>query len=311
MDPKGTDQTEACSRHVCVNNPHLELLTDDVLYHFDLATGTHDLTAMFGDVKFVCVGGSAWRMKSFIEYIAAELNMEDPEGHYPNLCAGTDRYAMYKVGPVLSVSHGIGVSSISVMLNELIKLLHYAHCTDVKVIRIGTSGGIGLEPGTVVITKQAVDPTFRPQFEQLVLGKPVVRSTDLDQGLAEELLQCNEELSQFRAVMGITMCAMDFYEGQARLDGAFCSFTEKEKLEYLQKAHEAGVCNIEMESTVFAAMCKLSGLQAAVVCVTLLDRLQGDQLSSSHEVLQQHSKRAQTLVGCYIKKQLKAKSGHD
>lgn len=43
-------------------------------------------------------------MKSFIEYIAAELRMEDPKAEYPNICAGTDRYAMYKIGPVLSVS---------------------------------------------------------------------------------------------------------------------------------------------------------------------------------------------------------------
>lgn len=122
---------------MCVNNPHLDALKDDILYHFSLGTGTHDLPAMFGDVKvmifmtfvcenkssiiiliqelfifvcvcvfsqFVCVGGSPWRMKAFIEYIAAELNMEDPKAEYPNICAGTDRYAMYKIGPVLSVS---------------------------------------------------------------------------------------------------------------------------------------------------------------------------------------------------------------
>ena len=52
----------------------------------------------------MCVGGSPWRMKSFTEYIAAELVMKDPRSEYPNICAGTDRYAMYKVGPVLSVS---------------------------------------------------------------------------------------------------------------------------------------------------------------------------------------------------------------
>lgn len=54
--------------------------------------------------QFVCVGGSPWRMKAFTEYIAAELRMEDPKSEYPNICAGTDRYAMYKIGPVLSVS---------------------------------------------------------------------------------------------------------------------------------------------------------------------------------------------------------------
>lgn len=307
MDPKDTKTTVPCSR-VDVHNPHLDRLKDDILYHFSLGTNTHDLPAMFGDVKFVCVGGSPWRMKAFTEYIAAELAMEDPKSEYPNICAGTDRYAMYKVGPVLSVSHGMGIPSISIMLHELIKLLHHAGCTNVTIIRIGTSGGIGLEPGSVVVTKQSVDATFLPKFEQVILGKTVVRNTDLDESLAEELLQCSNELNQFPTVVGSTMCTLDFYEGQARLDGAFCSYTEKDKQDYLNKARESGVCNIEMESSAFAAMCKLSGLRAAVVCVTLLDRLKGDQLSSSHEVLSSYQQRPQILVGYYIKKQLNPKA---
>lgn len=43
-------------------------------------------------------------MKAFIAYIAEELGLGSQDGDYPNICAGTDRYAMYKVGPVLSVS---------------------------------------------------------------------------------------------------------------------------------------------------------------------------------------------------------------
>ncbi|XP_064883473.1 uridine phosphorylase 1 isoform X1 [Oncorhynchus nerka] len=289
---------------VYVHNPHLDGMKDDILYHFNLGTSTHNLPAMFGDVKFVCVGGSPWRMKSFIEYIAGELSLEDPKAEYPNICAGTDRYAMYKIGPVLSVSHGMGIPSIAIMLHELIKLLYHARCTDVTIFRIGTSGGLGLEPGTVVVTKQSVDATFLPRLEQVILGNTVVRSTDLDQGLAEELLQCSKDLGQFETVVGNTMCTMDFYEGQARLDGAFCSYTEKDKQDYLTKAYESGVRNIEMESSVFAAMCKLSGLKAAVVCVTLLDRQKGDQLISSHEVLHSYQQRPQILVGHLIKKML-------
>ena len=71
----------------------------------------------------------------------------------------------------------------------------------------------GLEPGTVVITKQSVDATFLPKFEQVILGKNVVRSTDLDMELAEQLLQCSNGLNQFKAVIANTMCTMDFYEG--------------------------------------------------------------------------------------------------
>ncbi len=50
-------------------------------------------------------------------------------------------------------------------------------------------------------------------------------------------------------------------KGQARLDGAFCSYSEEDKQRYLAEAYAAGVRNIEMESSVFAAMCKLSNLR--------------------------------------------------
>lgn len=39
--------------------------------------------------------------------------------------------------------HGMGVPSISIMLHELIKLLHHAQCRDVILFRLGTSGGVG------------------------------------------------------------------------------------------------------------------------------------------------------------------------
>ncbi|XP_023379941.1 uridine phosphorylase 1 [Pteropus vampyrus] len=162
----------------------------------------------------------------------------------------------------------------------------------------------GLEPGSVVITRRAVDARFRPEFEQVVLGERVVRSTELDEPLARELLQCSADLREFGTVVGDTMCTLDFYEGQGRLDGALCSYTERDKQEYLQAAHAAGVRNIEMESSVFAAMCRACGLRAAVVCVTLLDRLEGDQISSPREVLAEFQKRPQRLVGHFIKKRL-------
>ncbi|KAM8975584.1 uridine phosphorylase 1-like [Pelodytes ibericus] len=301
MAPVVEDSKE---RSVHILNPHLEQMKEDILYHFALGTGTHDFPAMFGDVKFVCVGGSPSRMKSFAQYIAVELGIGDPEDDITNICAGTDRYAMYKVGPVLAISHGMGIPSISIMLHELIKLLYHAKCSNVTVIRIGTSGGIGIEPGSVVITEQSVDSSFKPQFEQIVLGKTVVRNTQLDANLALELAQCSKELNEFNTVIGDTMCTLDFYEGQARLDGAFCSYTEEEKMLYLQAAYDAGIRNIEMESSVFAAMCNISGLRAAVVCVTLLNRLSGDQISSSHDVLSDYQQRPQKLIGYYIKKHL-------
>ena len=39
-----------------------------------------------------------------------------------------------------------------------------------------------------------------------------------------------------------------------------------------------GVSNMEMEALVFAALTNMAGIRSAVVCVTLLDRLKGDQV---------------------------------
>ncbi|XP_015267017.1 PREDICTED: uridine phosphorylase 2 [Gekko japonicus] len=289
---------------VYVKNPHLDSMDEDILYHLDLGTKTHNLPAMFGDIKFVCVGGSPNRMKTFAQFMHKELGLEGDEKDLKDICAGTDRYCMYKVGPVLSISHGMGIPSISIMLHELIKLLHHAKCRDVTIIRIGTSGGLGIEPGSVVITDTAVDSFFKPQFEQVILDRVVVRSTELDKDLAEELLECSKEIKDFPTLIGHTMCTYDFYEGQGRLDGALCSFSNERKLEYLKRAYNAGIRNIEMESTVFAAMCRLCGLKAAVVCVTLLNRLHGDQIQASHEVLLEYQQQPQKLISLFIKKRL-------
>ncbi len=83
---------------------------------------------------------------------------------------------MYKVGPVLSVSHGIGVPSISVLLHEVVKLLRHAGVApgNLTFFRVGTSGGLAVPGGTVVVTEEALDGMARPVHEavgELVFSK--------------------------------------------------------------------------------------------------------------------------------------------
>jgi uridine phosphorylase len=54
------------------------------------------------------------------------------------------------------VQHGMGTPSMSIMLNELLKLLHYAKATNVCMFRVGTSGGLGCAPGSVVISRNVI-----------------------------------------------------------------------------------------------------------------------------------------------------------
>ncbi|ELK27474.1 Uridine phosphorylase 2 [Myotis davidii] len=172
---------ESRKSFVHVKNLYLDSMDEDILYHLDLGTKTHNLPAMFEDVK-----------------------------------------------------HGMGIPSISIMLHELIKLLHHAQCCDVTMIRMGTSGGIG----------------------------------------------------------------------QGRLDGALCSFSREKKADYSKRAQIVAVRNIEMESTVFATMCRRCGLKAAAVCVTLLDRLECDQINLPHDILVEYQPRPQLLISNFIKQRV-------
>lgn len=116
-------------------------------------------------------------------------------------------------------------------------------------------------------------------FLQPILGKIVRRPAKLDKQLAKDLLALASPDDPYDTILGKTMCTSDFYEGQGRLDGAFCDFTEEDKIEYLVKLQKAHIVNIEMESTAFASILNHAGISAAIVCVTLLDRLKGDQVT--------------------------------
>ncbi|MDH5533010.1 MAG: uridine phosphorylase [Candidatus Pacebacteria bacterium] len=283
-------------------NPHLVNLEVDYLYHLGLDTSM-DLPSMFGDVKYVCMGGSPERAEQFAIKAAERLGISVPEeGLEP--VGKTERYSLYKVGPIISLSHGIGMPSASIVLHEVTKLLRYAGSTDFKYIRIGTSGGVGVDPGEVVVSTNVVDGKLNPVHEVVELGKSVELDTALDSNLVQSLLTIASE-SDISATAGTTMSTDSFYAAQGRLDGALNPrYTETEKMDFLQLAYDKGVRNIEMEAAIIGAFCREAGIPAAVVCAAILNRLDGDQVGSTIEELEQFSDNAQQLVLNLISKEL-------
>lgn len=290
---------------VTLQNPNIALMDQDILYHLGLDSGSHNLVKMFGDVNFVVMGGTPSRMKAFANFIIQEIEYELPVGsQLDDISAAGHRYSMYKIGPVISVSHGMGTPSVSILLNELIKLMYHAKVKRPVFFRIGTSGGIGVKPGTIVVSNGTLNGMLEDSYNLPVLGKMIKRPTTLDQDLVEELLTLSEPDDDFQIVSGKTLSCDDFYEGEARRDGAFCDFTELERLEFLKTLQKHGVVNIEMESTIIAALTHQAGIKSAIICVTLLDRLFGDQIDASAETLSKWQERPQIIVARYIKKHL-------
>ncbi|XP_043194282.1 uridine phosphorylase 1-like isoform X3 [Amphibalanus amphitrite] len=280
-------------------------MKSDILYHLALGSGSHDLEAMFGDVKYVCMGGTPRRMEQFARFLMDEIGYELPTGaQLSDISQLSYRYSMYKVGPVLSVSHGMGIPSVGILLHEMIKLMYHAKVKDPTFFRLGTCGGIGIPGGNLVISESAVDGMMNPYLELPVLGKLLRRPAVLDRQLAEDLKALHMPDDKWDTYIGRTMCTTDFYEGQGRLDGAFCDYTEQDKLNFLKKIHAEGIINMEMESLMFAALCHHAGIRGAVVCVTLLDRLKGDQVDTDQRTMHEWQEYPQRLVSRYIRRQL-------
>lgn len=294
------------SQAVTLCNANLADDRDDVYYHFGLGSKTHDLKAMFGDTKMVCMGGSSRRMKRLAEELAFELRISLPTGQgLVNIIPDTDRYVMYKVGPIVCVNHGIGMPSISIVLHELIKILNLAGCSNVTFFRIGTCGGLGLEPGTICISSHCFDTQFRPYFEQFILGQKVQREALFDKELTQELLQIAQLYPKISAITGATLCTSDFYEEQGRTDGAICEHSQEQRHEFLHKAYDMGIRNIEMESLAFAAITHKLGIKAACMAVVLLDRFKNDQVAHDHHVIAQWELRMVKILSAFVMRRMR------
>jgi uridine phosphorylase len=123
-------------------NNNLKDMDDDYLYHLGLCKAD---AINFKTIRYVCIGGTNDRMKNFAELCGTKFGQE------VNSIGIHKRYVLYQVGPCLICSHGMGGPSISILLNEIAKLLKYAEA-DALWIRMGTCGGIGVPPGTLCIS---------------------------------------------------------------------------------------------------------------------------------------------------------------
>ncbi|KAH8390329.1 uridine phosphorylase 1 [Drosophila serrata] len=302
---KKADEVKECAMSGLLN-PCLKCLKPDILYHLGMDTETTDFPKVFGDVRFVIMGGTKGRMEHFAYYVMQEIGLKiNAATQLRDMAEAGNRFSMFKVGPVLCVSHGIGCPSISILLHELIKVMYHAKCQDPVFIRMGTCGGIGVEPGTVIISSEAVDGRLNPAHEILVQGAIERYDSTLDENLAIDIKLCHDPCKdRYETIIGKTLCAHDFYEGQSRLDGAFCEYTPDQKKSYLEQLEGQDIKNIEMESLAFAALTSRAGIRGAVVCVALLNRLKGDQIQTPNDVLCKWEKRPQELIARYIRKVL-------
>ena len=90
------------------------------------------------------------------------------------------------------------MGSASIMLNEMLKLIYFCKLENVKIIRMGSSGGLGVNPGTLVITKTALNPLLEPFYNLVECGKERKLLAEPDPKLNQNLINAAKKLGKHR-----------------------------------------------------------------------------------------------------------------
>ena len=273
---------------------------EDVYYHFGVVSSDRLLTKL-RDVKGVVMAGSGSRIKEFAERWS-ELNGGTEIVAFPK----EDRFVTRYTAGVLFASHGMGMPSASIALQELMRMVFFLKRGDLDAMdevfwcRVGTSGGVGLPGGTVVVSSEGLMADLKPY--RLLNGGAGEYWFDghFPADTYNAIIAANE-YADFDIVSGKTVAGNEFFLEQFRLDGAICLETPETKMGWLTWLQENGVANIEMEGAMIAGYLNHWGFSTfAMICATLLNRLEGDQVTSTPEQLHTFSEDSGVALFNYL-----------
>ena len=272
----------------------------DVYYHFGVASDDPVLEG-FRDVRAIILAGSGDRIDEFAQRWSA-LHGDAPVVALPK----EERFVTRYCAGVLFASHGMGMPSASIAVQELMRMVYFLKggdhdaMSEVFWARVGTSGGVGLPGGTVVVTTEGVMADLGP-YRLLKGGSGEYRfDSAFPLDVAEGIVAASAG-SGIPVEMGRTVAGNEFFLEQFRLDGAVCMETPESKMAWLEWINAEGVRNIEMEGAMLAGYLNHWGFpRFAMICTTLLNRLEGDQVTAGHEELHAFSERSGDVLFNYL-----------
>jgi uridine phosphorylase len=287
-----------------INHAFLDGVVDgsheDVYYHFGVAS-TDPVLAKLRDVKAVIMAGSGGRIKEFAQRWS-ELHAGSEIVAFPK----EDRFVTRYTAGVLFASHGMGMPSASIALQELMRMVFFLKAGDLDAMdevfwcRVGTSGGVGLPGGTVIVSSEGLMADLKPY--RLLNGGTGEYWFDgrFPTTTSQAIIAANEH-TDFEIVAAKTVAGNEFFLEQFRLDGAICLETPETKMGWLRWLHDNGVANIEMEGAMLAGYLNWWGFsQFAMICCTLLNRLEGDQVTATAAQLHKYSEDSGVALFNYL-----------
>lgn len=285
-----------------------ELLKDcslnSYLYNINLTLSEQQLEQFHG-ITYVCMQGSPERAKDFARKLAHTLLGLNMTNFEPKNMLKDSAFHCYRVGNILSISHGMGTASMLTLLHNISKVMYFAGNYDIEYLRIGTSGGIGVEAGSVILTDTAYMPNLVPGYKVSALGRDIIYPTGMSVALNNKILAAQPTNLDFKVLSGNSIAADDFYLGQARFDGVLKPRYDVEtRRQYFSQIRQLNILNFEMESTALASFCNRAQIPATMIATTLLNRMESDQVTATPETLAIYSNRSHSIALNYLQAEL-------
>lgn len=272
----------------------------DVFYHFGVASDDPVLEG-FRDVRAIILAGSGDRIDDFARRWSAQH-----DGAPIVALPKEERFVTRYCNGVLFASHGMGMPSASIAVQELMRMVYFlkggdlAAMSEVFWARVGTSGGVGLPGGTVVVSTEGVMADLKP-YRLLQGGSGEYWFDGTFPRSVADAIEAASRGSGIPIELGRTVAGNEFFLEQFRLDGAICMETPESKMAWLEWINAEGVRNIEMEGAMLAGYLNHWGFPSfAMICTTLLNRLEGDQVTASHDELDSYSERSGDVLFNYL-----------
>jgi uridine phosphorylase len=272
----------------------------DYYYHYGVDSSLDILTPL-RDVRAIVMAGSGERIRGFADRWS-RMNQDAPIIAFPS----EDRFVTRYCHGVLFVSHGMGMPSASIAVQEAMRMLYFLKDGDLDALdqvfwaRVGTSGGVDLPPGTMVLSTEALMADLKP-FRLLQGGHGEYWFDGTFPAASRAAIIAANAGNGIEIVEGKTVSGNEFYLEQFRLDGAINFETLESKQAWLQWLAENGVRNVEMEGAMLAGYLNYWGFRRfAMICTTLLNRLEGDQVTSTSEELHRFTDQAGEVLFTYL-----------
>ena len=202
-----------------INKAHLDSAlrgeTVDYLYHFGVSSADDIMNSM-ADLKAIVLGGSPHRIARMAK-TWSDNNNKTPLLKFPK----DERFTVYYTNGVLFSSHGMGMPSMSIAIQELMKLVYFVkkgNLSEMEKVfwcRVGTSGGVGVEPGSVVVSTESVLPDLKP-YRLFVAGEETYFGSKFPEECVEEIIKASAN-EKINIVKGKTIGADSFYIEQNRI----------------------------------------------------------------------------------------------